>query len=117
MSSYARITPCHQCPFRREGGIRLHPDRAEEIANQEGEFHCHETIDYDSSEDGEGRTTPKTQVCAGFLILREKMEQPNQMMRIAERLRIYDAKRLMDGNPAVDEVFDDIDEMLEAQEA
>lgn len=82
----------------------------------DGEFHCHETVDY-CSEDGDGRTTERTQVCAGFLILREKMKHPNQMMRIAERLGVYSHKRLMENNASVDDVFDSVDEMLEYQES
>lgn len=41
----------------------------------------------------------------------EKMQQPHQMMRIAERLGMYDHTKLNMSAP----VYDDVDEMAEAQ--
>lgn len=55
-------------------------------------FWCHKTIDY--SEASEGSTNRKTQHCAGALILLEKLNRPNQLMRIAERIRCYDRTQL-----------------------
>jgi len=49
--------------------------------------------------------------CAGALILLEKLEQPSQMMRIAERLRMYDARQLDMDAP----VFESFEDMVKAQ--
>ena len=97
--------PCKQCPFSR-GSIDgwLGEDRAEEIINsisdQDGSFTCHKT-DRDKSKEAEH--------CAGALILLEKVDMPNQLMRISERLGIYDRFKLdFEAN-----VFDDLDEFID----
>ena len=110
MNSYCLTTPCPKCPFRNDIPAYLTFDRAMEIGGSEGEFHCHLTTDSDD-ETGEGISTPSSKVCAGFLILREKMGQPNQMMRIAERLGMYEAPKLDMNAP----VYEDVYEMAEAQ--
>ncbi len=110
--------PCDSCPFRRgEKAVRLTEARATEIAETDGEFPCHKTTVEGDGDDGEGEmeSTKTSKICAGFLIFREKQERPNQLMRIAERIGMYDAGALMKDNPALNEVFDDLDEMLEVQ--
>lgn len=111
---YDMTTPCGDCPFRREGFIQLTAGRCHEIVEHEGGFPCHRTLDYSADD---GRKTPQTKVCAGFLILREQSLGPNQMMRIVERCGGYDAKKLLENNPAVAEVFGSLDEMVEAHVA
>jgi len=84
--------PCSNCPFRRDSMKGwLGEDRAQEISHdittEQKTFSCHKTNDLD--ENGDIIETKKTEYCAGALILLEKLELPNQMMRIAERLGIY----------------------------
>lgn len=105
--------PCDDCPFRREGGIRLRRSRAEEIAegmlsSQGSTFACHKTVDHD----GDQFTKSEEKHCAGALIFAEKNGTATQMMRIVERLGMYDASKLV----GHDDVFNDLDEMLEVQE-
>lgn len=110
---YSKTTACSNCPFRREGGIRLTLERVIEITQSEGAFPCHKTTETD--DEGELVRTGKEVHCAGFLILREKQQQPNQMMRIAERLGMYNAEELMKSK-SVCEVFDSVDEMKKANQ-
>lgn len=112
---YDMKKPCEHCPFRRGQGY-LTEDRVHEIATTDGEFPCHKTTDQVEDEDGGSETvqTKKSKVCAGFMIFREKQGQPNQMMRIAQRIGMYNPKELMKDNPEVEEVYDDIDEMADA---
>lgn len=99
--------PCgDMCPFRAdclEGW--LGEDRAEEIVEglitQQRTFACHKTTITDDG--GETIETSKSEHCAGALIFLEHLEQPNQMMRIAERLGFYDRAKLDMDAP----VFDD----------
>ncbi len=106
---------CKMCPFRRGGQMRLTPERVDEISalfdnrngGQGGTFTCHETLNYDT-ESGDPENTEKTQHCAGALIYCEKHESPTQMMRIAERLRMYDHKALRDR----DRVWNNLEEWL-----
>lgn len=86
--------PCAKCPFRTDVPGYLRRTRAVEIANGliRGTFACHETVDYSGESDG--RETEKTHHCAGALIMLEHMEEPSQMMRIAERIGCYDRTRL-----------------------
>lgn len=111
---YDLYIPCGNCPFRREGFIPLRPDRVEEIAEgmlstQGSEFACHKTTDHD--EDGETCTTKDSLHCAGALIFAEKSGNATQMMRICERIGMYDARKFV---PNYDLVFDDLDEMMTA---
>lgn len=115
--------PCSNCPFLREGGVRLSEPRVREIAGAMLEWHgatfpCHKTtIDVEDDEGGSDRAAaPDSRHCAGALIFAEKNENANQLMRIAERLRMYKPKELMANQAVVDLVFDDLDEMLEANE-
>lgn len=76
-------------------------------------FPCHKTTVHTEDEDGCGDLVEdeNSKHCAGALILLEKLEQPSQMMRICERLSLYDRRKLdMDAD-----VFDDFDEMRMAQ--
>jgi hypothetical protein len=54
---------------------------------------------------------PKSKHCAGALIFAEKHGRATQMMRICERLKMYDATKL-EGH---DTVFASLPEMLHAQ--
>lgn len=63
-------------------------------------FTCHKTI-----------SAPKQEHCAGALIMLEKINLPNQMMRISERLRLYNRKELKYDAP----VFDNFGDFILAQ--
>lgn len=107
--------PCHNCPFLRKGGVRLTLARIREIggsalSTQGATFACHKTtIDTD---DGERVDYKDSRHCAGALIFSEKNGNATQMMRIAERLGLYDAATLMKDKAAVRSVFRDLPEML-----
>lgn len=111
---YEMTGPCVNCPFRREGFIPLMAERVEEIAEgmlstQGHTFACHKTTGHD--DDGDRIITETSQHCGGALIFAEKNGNATQMMRICERLNMYDARKLV---PNYDLVFDDLDEMLDA---
>jgi hypothetical protein len=102
--------PCTDCPFLKEGGIRLRTERAKDIADMMlsrdgGSFACHKTTEAGGS-DG------PVKHCAGALIFAEKHQVATQIMRIAERVNMYDHTKLVDQ----DRVFDTRAEMLEEQE-
>lgn len=106
------IRPCGNCPFRTDclSGW-LGENRAEDIAHsltgQDKTFPCHKTTSTD--EKGDTIETRDSQHCAGAMIMLEKLENPNQLMRIAERLRMYDRFKLdMDAD-----VFDNPEEFIE----
>lgn len=90
------LRPCQHCPFRTDVKNFLHPGRRKEIAESittfQQTFSCHKT----NLSDDEGDTieTKDTQHCAGALIFLENLGLPNQMMRIAERLGMYDRFKL-----------------------
>lgn len=96
--------PCAMCPFRTDSLKGwLGENRAEEIADSitrlQQSFPCHETTGAKGKVPASGE-----QHCAGALILLEKIEQPNQMMRIAERFGKYDRNALDMDAPVFDEV-------------
>lgn len=100
-------TPCKNCPFRSDKPLQkgwLGAARAagiiESIVDLQQSFPCHKTTEATLG----NRALPENQQhCAGASILLEKIERPNQMMRIAERLRLYDRSGLDMEAP----VFDD----------
>jgi hypothetical protein len=90
--NYKLTKPCDLCPFRNdECRLVVSARRLAEFAS--GEFCCHKTgeMDYDNDEI---HPTEKSQHCAGALIFLEKIGKPHQMMRISERLGMYDASKL-----------------------
>ena len=111
---YDMTAPCVNCPFRRDNFIPLRAERVEEIASgmlctQGISFACHKTTGHDS--DGDTTIDPESQHCGGALIFAEKNGNATQMMRIVERLGMYDASKLAANYELV---FDDLDEMLDA---
>ena len=105
--------PCKSCPFRTDIEPFLHPGRVEEITDQilhrDCSFACHNTLEHD--EDGETKIHSGSQHCAGAMIFLELQDRPNQMMRIAERLGLYDARKLIMDSP----VYDNATDMIDAQ--
>lgn len=102
--------PCANCPFRTDRPFYLHRDRAAEIAQalQGGStFTCHKTTidapeaDWDDA-GGDRIDGPNAQMCAGALVVMEREDAPNQMMRIAERLGMYDRRKLDMAAPVPD---------------
>ena len=94
---YDLTKPCALCPFRSDDkSLVVHPSRLAEFAS--GEFPCHKTAELEEpDDDGEGGGyvgTEESQHCAGLLIMLEHMEQPHQMMRICERIGLYDRTKL-----------------------
>jgi len=65
-------------------------------------FTCHDDLD---------KREMDRQHCAGAAIILEKLEMPNQMMRICGRMGFYDPTALV----GQDEVFDNFEEFVEAQ--
>lgn len=89
---YTKTRPCDNCPFRKEGGVKLRNSRrAEEVANAE-EFPCHKSCV--SDDEGDLVKGESSVACAGHLLYREKIGEPTQMMRIAERMGLYDCSKL-----------------------
>ena len=101
--------PCKDCPFRTDKPEHegwLGEARAIDIANSlfSGKtFSCHKTTVLD--DDGNNTYPSAEQMCAGALILLENSETPNQMVRIAGRIGLYDHTKLKIDSP----VFGDFD--------
>jgi hypothetical protein len=85
--------PCDQCPFltKMKRGFTL--ARLKEFASKE--FPCHQTASIIEDEEiSEYHANANSVHCAGALIFNEKRGFANQMMRIGERIGIYDASKL-----------------------
>lgn len=86
--------PCKDCPFLKGSSTNrtLHPHRIagiiEDIRNDKS-FTCHKTLPYYGE-----KSAKKEEHCAGALIMLEKEDNPNQIMRIAERVGMYDRTKL-----------------------
>jgi hypothetical protein len=118
---YDMKKPCECCPFRRGTAMRLTAGRVREVVggmlkSNGGEFPCHRTIDNLTDDHGEDagyqEKNGKGKHCCGALIFAEKNRTSTQMMRICERIGMYDARALMSDQEVVDTVFDDYDEAM-----
>jgi hypothetical protein len=107
--------PCGDCPFRTDIRSYLTPTRVRDIERglvvQQQSFPCHKTTVVDDGDDGDLVAGPKSEHCAGAMILLEGLGRPNQMMRIAERLHMYDHTKLDMASP----VFNTFESMAKAQ--
>lgn len=87
-------SPCKDCPFLVSRKFPLPQERKAEIAlsllNGDN-FPCHKTVDYSGEEP---HVPASAEHCAGAMIALEKINRPNQLMRIAERLGLYDRRTL-----------------------
>ncbi len=88
---YTKSTPCEDCPFLKKYAKSYGAKRLREFAS--GEFPCHKTAKMDEDE-SVFLAAENSLHCAGALIYNEKRNQPHQMMRIAERLGMYDMRKL-----------------------
>jgi hypothetical protein len=98
---FALKRPCGNCPFRTDRASFLSEARAQEIADAlhaDASFHCHKTLELDA-EEGDVEITAASKHCAGAMIVLEREDRPNQMMRIAERLGLYDRTALVMDSP------------------
>jgi len=118
VSEYSLKKPCSNCPFRTDVTPYLRVGRVQEmeaeLIGQQRSFTCHKTtVAGEDDEDGSSNMVdgPNAQHCAGAMILLEKSNAPNQMMRIAERLGLYKPSELDMDAP----VYDSFREMREAQ--
>lgn len=105
--------PCAQCPFRTDVTPYITSERAAEICHSlvnGASFPCHKTTKHSEEEDSDMVCTPKSEMCAGAMILLEKIERPNQMMRIGERIGMYDHRKLDMSQP----VYDSPEAMIKA---
>ena len=84
---YTMTNPCDQCPFLVDSGFKLRALKA----HASGEFACHKRCEI---KNGVFEPDDDSPHCAGALIFLEKRNQPHQMMRICERLGMYDASKL-----------------------
>lgn len=107
--------PCDNCPFRTDRDAFLSKERAAEIADallpypgKDQTFACHKTLGYDEEAE-ETTVRPKSQHCAGAMIVLEKMGKPNQMMQISERLHFRDPAKLDMSSPVFDTMGDFVD--------
>lgn len=88
--NYDMREPCEECPFRRNSGFTF----AKLLQFARGEFACHKACKVDEATGNYVARNSKTPHCAGALIFNEKRDAPHQMMRISERLGMYDRTKL-----------------------
>jgi len=108
---YTLKKPCPKCPFRTDVPSYLKRGRAEGIVDEitrdrSGGFICHETAESLGHDCGEKH-------CAGALVVLEHEGRPHQMMRIAERLGMYDRNALDMTSP----VFETLEAFVEHHDA
>jgi hypothetical protein len=106
--------PCDNCPFRKsEKAVRFRTKRrALEVANGDGVFPCHKTVDY--SGDDNGQAKENSQACVGFLVYQCNHGSPGQMVRIAGRPGMIRSE-VVDDPANIDAVVRSPSEMLETK--
>lgn len=94
---YSMTKPCDACPFLIGSGFTYRSLSA----HASGEFACHKACDVNEQTGDFEARSDKTPHCAGALIFLEKQNAPHQMMRICERLGMYDRGKLDMSAPVV----------------
>lgn len=94
---YNMLEPCDACPFLKGSGFTLGNLKR----HASGEFPCHKACDVNEETGDFESRSDKTPHCAGALIFLEKRNEPHQMMRICERLGLYDRRKLNMDAPVV----------------
>lgn len=91
LTAYTMTTPCSECPFLKANREFFSLQRLREFADH-GTFPCHKSAEL---QDDVGYVAEDGSVaCAGALIFNEKHNRPNQMMRVCERIGMYDRSKL-----------------------
>ena len=92
--NYEMTKPCDMCPFLKKFSRGYSMKQLRDHAS--GEFACHKTCDVIEDDSGGSIFAARKDSphCAGALIFLEKRNQPHQMMRICERLGMYDRTKL-----------------------
>lgn len=96
--------PCTACPWRSDrhpffgiskNGYARTLELTESLQGNHV-FPCHKTATWEDTDDGDIKQVQneKTQACAGALITMEKSDHPGNLLRIAERLGLYDRNTL-----------------------
>lgn len=105
---FALKRACPDCPFRKDGGIRLTRGRTIEVAGyfitgQGGTFPCHRTVKDDDEDDDQPRPiSPDWQLCAGGMIFADKVGRSSAMMQLGIRLGLMKLDQLEDRDGIVD---------------
>jgi hypothetical protein len=87
--NYDMRQPCRECPYLIGSGF---PWKSL-IEHSSGEFACHMACELNDKGEYEA-SRENTPHCAGALIFLEKQNTPHQMMRICERIGLYDRTKL-----------------------
>ena len=98
MTSSARASPAPSARSRARR-FKLRPGRLKEIREARS-FQCHKTVEYDEFDDDILRQGAKPQQCAGLMAVLHRMDEPNQIMRMAERIGTLDCRELDPNNEA-----------------
>lgn len=88
--NYKLTTPCPECPFLKGSGFKLRSLKA----HASGEFACHKACDVNEETGCFESGGEKSPHCAGALIFHMKRGTSTQMMRIANRLGMFDPSKL-----------------------
>jgi len=116
---FKQKSPCNDCPFRREGGVRHSRDMLSSYIDYfttypGATFPCHKSV---QSDDDRTKWSPWREgqvLCAGGLIFALKQGSINQVMSTGLLLKEYDpAQHPAD---AVEAVFDSAEEMLKGSD-
>lgn len=107
-------SPCSNCPFRNDVETYISGERAESISraiyDKDGTFTCHNH----AHSLGLDKEKPE-QHCAGAMIILEKMDKPNQLMRIGGRLGYYNPSQLVNREVVYDSLYEFIDSHKETE--
>ncbi len=103
--------PCKDCPFKRVGGIRLRPDRAREIVESDGLFHCHTTSTQSYDDDGNYQRSGEERTCSGWAAFLLATGGGGQMWRISGGLGFFGTPEELEALVADADLFADLGEM------
>jgi len=115
--AYRQHSPCDDCPFLKEGGVRHGAERARDYASYfclqpARTFPCHKSVPKDDDRTQYSAWRAGQTLCAGGLMFAEKVHCTNDIARYGAAKGWYDPSKFI----GMDLVFDSLADMLKAHE-
>lgn len=108
------ISPCENCPFRKDIHPFLRKARAQEIVDAiraDKIFHCHKTVNYDVGPRSK-KHTAESSMCAGSMAIMLNTKDMNLPMRLGVVCGFLDYDKVKNR----DVVFDTFEDFIAAQD-
>ncbi|NDJ26085.1 hypothetical protein GS682_31825 [Nostoc sp. B(2019)] len=106
--------PCINCPFQKSVEYALSPEKADDILQaitHDKGFHCHQTVDYSDSH--EGQVTSESKLCFGAVLFLENTVRGGCRSNVMFRFGLIRKEFSLDDLRKDESVYQSFEEFLE----